>query len=98
MWNQPQSCKTCEVLQRELEYAKRQNEILLGRLLNPVQPAPVEHIKEDLKPIAPSSKFMPWSVRQAILEKEDRAKAKILAERKADIDSLEEELKLAESV
>ena len=91
-------CRSCETLQMQLSIANDEKRQLLNLIMSsakssaPLSP-PVEYEK-----LAP--KAMTWNVRRQLLEQEDRAQAKILAEQKAhaasSIASLEKELGVAE--
>ena len=84
------TCKSCEVLQHQLEVVNFEKKQLLDSILvKPVEPIQIEPDLEKVK-----SKFIPWKVRQQMLEEEDRVKARIL--RKQSIDELEEQLKIKE--
>lgn len=73
-------CESCETLKMQLSIANQEKATLLNRLLE----KPVELPKEDtstLKPILPNRQLS-WRVRQQMLEREDRAQARILEERR----------------
>lgn len=84
---EPTQCNTCEVLRSELENSNRERRELLSRLLDRDQPKAEKEDKEKYKPIQPQ--FVPWRVRQQMLEAEDRKRAELL---KASISKLEDEL------
>lgn len=84
-------CKACEVLKQQIDYLQRQNQYLLDRLLHKDEPTPV-NTPEDAPIKINTSRFVPWTVRRQMLEQEDRAKAKILKEREAEIQELEKEV------
>jgi hypothetical protein len=86
----PISCVSCEILREQLAKSDAERRELLHRLLDKDKPdsAPVE--KEDFEPIKP--KFMPWRVRQQILEQEDRKKAQLMKDKEKEIAELEREL------
>src|SRR5215510_1131323 len=92
---QPFVCPTCEVLQLQLEESQRQNKYLLEKLLTPkvdgptgVQQEPVD--PKDMEPVGP--RYIPWRVRQAHFEQEDRAKAEILRKNKEDVEAAKKRL------
>src|SRR5215213_9443142 len=75
-------CQSCETLKSQLASANHREEQLLDRILeltNPEKPEPkqVEIAKESLKP-----RYTPFAVRRQMLEEEDRARAKVIAENK----------------
>lgn len=79
-------CKTCEVLRIQLEESNQERRDLLRRLLykEPAEPLPQKEV--ELTPITPQ--FVPWRVRQQMLEVEDAKKAELLKEKKKEIDGL----------
>jgi hypothetical protein len=83
-------CNTCEVLRAQLDESNRERRELLNRLLEPSKPEPLAVEKEDFKPIQPA--FVPWRVRQQMLESEDRHQAALLKNRQVEIEKLEKEL------
>lgn len=74
-------CQSCETLKMQLGISNHEKEQLLATILESTRPAheqplsPVDY--EKLKP-----KLMTWNVRRQMLEAEDRAAAKILADQK----------------
>lgn len=72
-------CDTCEALRSEIEHLRYQNQQFMNNLLvKPAEPTPKDPI-----PIS-RPKVLPWNMRKAILEREDREKAERLrAEAKA---------------
>jgi hypothetical protein len=86
-------CDTCEVLRAQLDESNRERRELLNRLLEPSRPEPVAEKEQELIPIQPS--FVPWRVRQQMLEQEDRIKAKLMKDKAKEIAALEKELGVA---
>lgn len=86
-------CDTCEVLRAQLDESNRERRELLNRLLDSSKPEPSPVEKEEFQPIKPS--FVPWRVRQQMLESEDRHQAKLIKDRQNEIDKLEKELEIA---
>jgi hypothetical protein len=94
-------CSSCETLKLQLAIANDEKRQLLNSLLSEhkrpevAAQEPIDY--EKLKP-----KLMTWNVRRQMLEAEDRAKAKILAEQRRDteksIKDLEKEVGLEEGV
>ena len=84
---EPTQCNTCEVLRSELENSNRERKELLSRLLDRDQPKAEKEDREEYKPIQPQ--FVPWRVRQQMLEAEDRKRAELM---RASISKLEDEL------
>ena len=93
-------CKTCEVLRMQLARSEEERHEILSRLLDKDKPEQSGEVKEEeIKPIT-SRQFVPWRVRQHMLESEDREKAKLLrakaeelaAVKLPSIDDLEKEL------
>ena len=83
-------CETCEILRMQLAESNAERKELLHRLLEPKQAEPPSTPVEDFQPITPQ--FIPWRVRQQMLEQEDRVKAKLTKEKAVEIDQLEKEL------
>jgi len=83
-------CKNCEVLKQLLETEKYENKQLLQWILDLNKPN--ENVSIPLEmPIEIKPKNIPWSVRQNMLEAEDRKRAQILRDRKP-IEELEKEV------
>lgn len=93
-----QLCESCETLKSQLAITNEQNRQLLRSLLeltNPKPAAPVE--TKEIQPI--TNKYVPWRVRQQMLEEADRAKAAIIRRREdeiADIKKQSEIIKIEE--
>ena len=83
-------CETCEILREQLHKSDAERRDLLLRLLDSGKAEPPSTTQEDHIPITPQ--FTPWRVRQQMLESEDRAKAKLMRDRSAEIDKLEKEV------
>jgi hypothetical protein len=60
----------------QLEKSDVERRDLLHRLLEPKQAEPPQTEKEDYQPITPQ--FIPWRVRQQMLETEDKKKAELM--------------------
>jgi hypothetical protein len=89
------SCQTCAVLRAQLEKSDRERSELLSRLLDKDKETPEGGKPEELVPIKPQ--FIPWRVRQQMLEAEDRKKAQLMKDKQnemndARISELEKEL------
>jgi len=90
-------CETCEVLREQLANSERERRDILTKLLEKDKPEPPQIVdKEELTPIQPQ--FVPWRVRQQMLEAEDRRAAALLKDRRKEIDKLEVELGVAPDV
>jgi hypothetical protein len=87
----PPPCGTCEVLREQLAHSERERRELLQRLLEKDKPEPLPTPKEDLEPIK-TTNFIPWHVRQQMLEAEDRKQAQLLKDKHKEIEDLEKEL------
>lgn len=87
---EPRSCATCEVLNAQLASSERERRELLHKLLDKAQPEPSPTVVEEPVPVTPQ--FIPWRVRQQMLEAEDRRRASLLKDRQQEIDKLESEL------
>jgi len=85
------SCPTCEVLRVQLAKSDAERRELLSKLLykeNESEPPKVQ--EEEMRPIMPQ--FVPWRVRQQMLEAEDRRKAQLMKEKAKEIAELEKEM------
>lgn len=93
---EPIPCPTCEVLREQLAHSEVERRELLHRLMAPPEPPPVATPDEEMKPIQPQ--FIPWRVRQQMLEAEDRKSAQLTKEKKKEIEDLEKELGVTHSM
>ncbi len=91
---EPMACPVCEVLREQLAKSEEERRELLHRALAPSDFESVPEEKEELKPVTPP--FIPWRLRQQMLEAEDRKKAQLMRERSEEINKLEKELGVAE--
>ena len=89
-------CETCEILRLQLDESNRERRELLHRLLDKDKPEPPSVSSEEPVPITPN--FVPWRVRQQMLEQEDRVKANILKKHAQSVEELEKELGVAHDV
>jgi len=87
----PMPCETCEVLRAQLDESNRERKDLLHRLLDGNKTEPlVPPSTEELKSIQPA--FIPWRVKQQMLEQEDRRSAELMKQKVKEIAELEHEL------
>lgn len=86
----PIHCEACEILREQLHRSEVERNELLHRLLDRDKPEPLSTEKEEFKPITPQ--YVPWRVRQQMLEAEDRKAAVTLRNREKEIAELEKEL------
>ena len=85
------ACNTCDVLRDQLEESNRERRELLQKLLDRGVPEPAPSVvSEELKPITPQ--FIPWRVKQQMLEQEDKRALQLKKEKAAEISQLEKEL------
>lgn len=84
------SCSTCEVLREQLAHSENERRNLLDRLLTKDRPEALPE-KEELEPIK-TTNYVPWHVRQQMMEAEDRQKARLMKDRAKEIEDLEKEL------
>lgn len=95
---EPLPCRSCETLQMQLSIANDEKRQLLSLIMSSAKSSPPLSPPIEYEKLAP--KAMTWNVRRQLLEQEDRAKAKILAEQRvhaaSSIASLEKELGVAE--
>lgn len=90
------SCQSCEILRLQLEKVDKERRELLTRLLAP-EPSPLPPVKEE-EPVAITPPFVPWRVRQQMLESEDRRSAQIARDRSVEIEKLEAEMGLKDAI
>ena len=88
-----------ETLKHEIEMLRLERDRLLSRILNVNQETAKSVDTTEFKPI-PTSR-MPWAVQRQMLEREDRAKAKLLRNKEIEgkdikIDELEKEMDIVE--
>jgi hypothetical protein len=83
-------CETCEILRGLLAKSDSERRDLLQRLLDKDKPEPPQIEREEPQEIKPA--FVPWRVRQQMLEAEDRKEAELINKRKREIAQLEREL------
>ena len=78
-------CPTCAVLRDQLEKSETERRELLHRLMDNPQTEPlIEKEKEDLEPVKPT--FIPWRVRQQMLEAEDKKRAELLRKKNEELE------------
>lgn len=87
---QDETCEACEILREQLAKSDSERKELLARILNPPVSEPPPPIVEEMKPIA--SQFVPWRVKQQMLETEDAKKAELMRAKALEIEKLEKEL------
>jgi len=93
-----QVCDTCEALKHQLSIVNEEKRQLLDRLL--AKPEPESTGNVEFKPILPHKRTeQAWRVRQQMLEREDRAAARILRDKEpaTSVDDLEKELNIVET-
>lgn len=75
-------CPSCDVLREQLNLANTEKQRLLDLILEKNRPEiPVPQLVP--QPISKTN-YMPWKVRQQLLEEEDRQKARILREKELE--------------
>lgn len=93
------SCRTCEVLTRELEHARAEKNRLLNELLDKPKAPMIPDIPA-IKPIGTGMmevpQFKSWEAKRRALEAEDLRKAQVIEEQKKldQINKLEKEVGL----
>jgi hypothetical protein len=92
----PISCATCEVLSAQLANSERERRELLAKLLDKDKPESSSPVAEEMKPVG--QQFVPWRVRQQMLEAEDRKRAELMRAKREEmnpkIEELEKELEI----
>ena len=87
-------CETCEILREQLHKSDVERKELLHRLLDKDKPEPLIVESQPPQPLTPQ--FVPWRVRQQMLESEDRKKAELLKKSAEEITKLEKEMGIKE--
>lgn len=87
---EPVICATCEVLRSQLDESNRERRELLTRLFDKDKSEPPVTSMEEFQPIKPQ--FVPWRVRQQMLEAEDRKTAQLMKSKMEEIQQLEMEV------
>lgn len=92
-------CRTCEILQAELESCKRLNDTLLQRLIRPaIESVPPiieeEEPRKELKALS-RPRFIPHAVREQMMMKEDSKALELMLAKKKEIAVLEKEVGVA---
>ncbi len=85
-------CETCEVLRRELELERINNQKLLQTIIDFHSPKPIAEIKEDVELRPVSTPRLGWNARRQLLEQEDLAKLKLEQSKRAELTQTTEEL------
>lgn len=89
------ACTSCDILRDQLEKSEVERRDLLHRLLDREKPEPAPTpVTEELKAITPQ--FIPWRVKQQMLEREDARAAQLMREKSREIAELEKELGVEE--
>jgi hypothetical protein len=91
----PASCSTCEVLRDQLDKSETERRNLLMRLLDKDKPESSPPSTEEIKAITPQ--FIPWRVKQQMLEAEDRKRAQLVKEKAKEIEDLEKQLGIVDA-
>lgn len=88
-------CKSCEILQYEVERLRSENERLLSRILEKPEVTIERTVAPE--PIAAPPRRVPWAIRRQMLEAEDREKARVMANapQPQSTEELEKELDIA---
>ena len=87
---EPSVCPVCEVLRAQLDESSRERRELLQRALAPPIQSAEPISTEEHQPI--KAQYVPWRVRQQMLEAEDREKARLMRDKVQEIEELETEL------
>ena len=88
----PRTCEACEILREQLHKSEAERKELLHRLLDKDKVEPPPTMQEEYKPITPQ--FVPWRVKQQMLEAEDRKQSELLKKKAQEIAELEKELEI----
>lgn len=92
-YKQSKPCDTCEALKIQVEQLRHDNSRLMERLLEKPESEP-QSVVDNITPIIPKGRHIPWKIRQQMLEEKDRREAKLLrdAPKPTPIDTTTEEL------
>jgi hypothetical protein len=105
----PIPCSTCEILRSLLDESIKERRELTARIVAHSEPLPLAKEKEEERPPVPiQPTFIPWRVRQQMLEEEDRKQAQVIRAKQNElaeqnrlmtnanksVEELEEELKI----
>jgi hypothetical protein len=94
---EPIRCESCEILREQLYKCERDRIELTARLLDIGKSEPPTPVDErELKPIMPQ--YVPWRVRQQMLEAEDHKKAELMKSRQKEIEELEKQVGIAKDM
>lgn len=90
-------CESCEILKHQLSLVNDEKKDLLNRLIHPIVEQPTVESSE-FKPVLQSHN-MSWRVRQQMLEREDRERAKLLNQNREaiSVSDLEKEMDIVSS-
>ena|SRR5947207_2472086 len=96
-YDESKVCKSCEILQHQLEITNYEKQQLLNSLLaKPVEPTTNETENQPIK----TGRYIPWVIKKQSLESEDREKARALKNASQpdmkEINELEKELNIVE--
>lgn len=77
-------CETCEVLKRQMDHLRFENQRLTQTIIQIAAPAPVEPLGKpvEYKPIQTAT--VPWRVKQQMLEAEDREANRLRKEKEKE--------------
>lgn len=89
---EPKVCESCETLKMALAIANQEKEKLLNRILE----KPTVEVTQAQPPQITRPIAVPWKVRQQMLEKEDREKARIMRDAPKPQTTEEEKKEIAE--
>ena|SRR5688572_1810406 len=85
-------CRTCEVLQRELETIRRERDTLLNKILNPPVPELPKMEETETKPVPLGRRHIPYQIRQQLMQKNDEHSLKLMQDHKKKVAELEKEV------
>ena len=84
-------CNTCHELREQLVHERNQNRELVKALVELTKPEK-EVVYQSLEPHKPLQRNVPWPIRRAQLEEEDRRNAQVTAQKQEETAKLEKEL------
>ena len=82
-------CVSCDILKSEVERLRRDNERLLGLVLQKNTPSEESNPQMDMSEMKPigHSNFRSWNIRRQMLEEADRKAAQVKAEKDKELNS-----------
>ena len=91
------TCLACEARQLEINSLNRRLDSVLEHVFQPPSAMPQINVpqqeEEDTKPVQP--RIVPWHVRKKMLEEQDRAEARVIAEQQKEVEEAKRAARIA---